>query len=93
MSCKECDEQHEGWSAFYRWKNANILMKGCDTHLSEVFVALNLIQKEGKLTMTMVEAEASFRRVVRVRLADDEEGVKSPKVNHSQPNTSRLPCK
>ncbi len=60
MSCKLCDECQdgnyrnqpqslvvrvkEGGVAFYRWKNANIEMNGCDFHLREVFDALNSIQ-------------------------------------------------
>ena len=56
MSCENCDKIQEGepapeggsivrirstGSAFYRWKNANIEMNGCDEHLREVFNALN----------------------------------------------------
>lgn len=34
--------------AFYRWKNANIEVNGCDEHLREVFDALNEVQKNGR---------------------------------------------
>lgn len=50
MSCNACDLiQDEGdTKAYYRWKNANIEMNGCDEHLREVFDALNEVQKETK---------------------------------------------
>lgn len=36
-------------SAYYRWKNANIEMRGCDKHLREVFDALSEAQKQSNL--------------------------------------------
>ena len=45
MSCMKCKKaQNEPKSVYYRWKNANIEIKGCDKHLQEIFDALNLIQ-------------------------------------------------
>ena len=45
MSCKECEEaQNRDAIAYYRWKTANLALKGCDKHLREVFDALNLSQ-------------------------------------------------
>ena len=45
MSCPACDLAHdEGGVAYYRWKHANIGMKGCDQHLREVFDALSHAQ-------------------------------------------------
>lgn len=50
MSCRNCDEkQDEPMSAYYRWKNANIEMRGCDKHLREVFDALSEAQKQSNL--------------------------------------------
>lgn len=31
--------------AYYRWKNANIEINGCDEHLLEIFAILNKAQK------------------------------------------------
>lgn len=31
--------------AYFRWKNANIEMVGCDIHLREIFDALSKVQK------------------------------------------------
>lgn len=61
MSCQNCDEAQNGKKmtvgngvmrainnrgvAYYRWKNANIEMNGCDEHLREIFDALNEVQK------------------------------------------------
>jgi hypothetical protein len=45
MSCKKCDErQDQNIVAYYRWKNANIAMSGCDEHLREIFNALEFAQ-------------------------------------------------
>ena len=42
MSCIKCEEfQETAKTAYYRWKNANIEVRGCDEHLREVFDALN----------------------------------------------------
>lgn len=42
MACKDCEiaQESEG-IAYYRWKNANIAIVGCDTHLKEIFGALS----------------------------------------------------
>jgi len=49
MSCEECEKfQESGMTSYYRWKNANIEVKGCRKHLKEVFEALNKIQEELK---------------------------------------------
>lgn len=47
MSCKNCDKHNEGQQgvAYYRWKNANIGMMGCNIHLREIFDALSQAQK------------------------------------------------
>lgn len=45
MSCNACDDrQNDGAICYYRWKNANLLIVGCDEHLKEVFEALNEVQ-------------------------------------------------
>ena len=48
MSCKRCDDAQDnvGVSAFYRWKHANIEVRGCDEHLREIFDTLNAKQAE-----------------------------------------------
>jgi len=46
MSCEACEEaQEKPMSAYFRWKNANIEIRGCDEHLREIFDALSKIQK------------------------------------------------
>jgi len=41
MSCGKCEEaQKSGLVAYFRWKNANIGMMGCDVHLKEIFDVL-----------------------------------------------------
>lgn len=45
MACNDCEQKQDGdTSAFYRWKAANIEMRGCDVHLREIFDVLNEIQ-------------------------------------------------
>lgn len=48
MSCEECEKYNKGQNgiAFFRWKNANIGMMGCQKHLREIFDILNKTQKE-----------------------------------------------
>lgn len=51
MSCQKCEEQQEPENgevrlAYYRWKNANIEMVGCNEHLREIFDVLSKVQKE-----------------------------------------------
>lgn len=43
MSCRECDENQLN-GAFYRWKNANIEIVGCEEHIKEVMNALSVFQ-------------------------------------------------
>ncbi len=41
MSCKGCREAQEKQGAYYfRWKRANIEMRGCAKHISEVMDVL-----------------------------------------------------
>lgn len=48
MSCDKCEaaqnEETNHGVAYYRWKNANIEMTGCDEHLREIFDALTKAQ-------------------------------------------------
>ena len=45
MSCRECNKaQQKSLSYYYRWKNANIEIRGCRKHSKEVMDALNKIQ-------------------------------------------------
>lgn len=47
MACEKCEQaQEKPTSAFYRWKTANIEVRGCDEHLRELFDALNKVQEE-----------------------------------------------
>ena len=53
MSCQDCEKvQKSNMTSFYRWKNANIEIRGCAKHVREVFDQLNKAQtwneKEGK---------------------------------------------
>lgn len=55
MACRKCEDAQEGkgkfdnsivrlratGEAYYRFKNANIQMNGCDEHLREIFKILN----------------------------------------------------
>lgn len=46
MSCEPCKTAQQFESAvFYRWKNANIQVKGCEEHLKEIFLVLNDVQE------------------------------------------------
>lgn len=46
MSCQDCEElQNSELTTYYRWKNANIEIRGCKVHLLEIFDALNAAQK------------------------------------------------
>ena len=46
MSCEACElaqkrAMEEGHVSFYRWKNANVMMVGCDEHLKEIYDTLS----------------------------------------------------
>jgi hypothetical protein len=46
MSCEKCDEaQDSGMVAYFRWKNADVGMMGCNEHLKEIFDILRAAQK------------------------------------------------
>ena len=50
MTCDDCDQwQKEHKSAFYRWKTANIEVRGCPQHLKELFIYLNSRHKLEKI--------------------------------------------
>jgi len=45
MSCEKCEKfQASKKTSYYRWKKANIEIRGCKEHLREIFMALSLIQ-------------------------------------------------
>jgi hypothetical protein len=45
MSCSDCEARQESpVTSFYRWKTANLEVRGCDAHLREVFEALSAAQ-------------------------------------------------
>jgi len=49
MSCKKCNEfQKVDYTSFYRWKNADIEIRGCPEHLKEIFQVLNKEQSNQK---------------------------------------------
>ena len=52
MSCENCDKfQDTELTSYYRWKNANIEIRGCEKHLKEIFDILNESQKSrGKIS-------------------------------------------
>ena len=42
MSCIDCDKfQDSNLTSYYRWKNANIEIRGCEKHLKEIMEALH----------------------------------------------------
>ena len=48
MSCQDCDKlQDSNMTSYFRWKNANIEIRGCKKHLKEVFEALRKAQIKG----------------------------------------------
>lgn len=50
MSCEDCEKFQEGnLTSYYRWKNANIEIRGCEKHLREIFDTLNEAQRKAKL--------------------------------------------
>jgi hypothetical protein len=50
MSCEECEKiQASDKSAFYRWRTANIEIRGCVKHLREIFGVLSFFQKASRL--------------------------------------------
>jgi len=50
MSCKQCQEfQESEATSYYRWKNANIEIRACHIHLTEIFSALDFMQKDENL--------------------------------------------
>ncbi len=57
MSCEDCKKaQEKDPIAYYRWGTANIALKGCDEHLTGIFVALNFYQnasREGKVGLLL----------------------------------------
>lgn len=57
MACEKCEKAPK--SAFYRWKNANLEVRGCDAHLREVFDTLNKAQRSQRSAPT-VEADPDF---------------------------------
>jgi hypothetical protein len=47
MSCENCEEmQKSNMTSYYRWKTANIEIRGCKQHLKEIFEVLNKEQKK-----------------------------------------------
>ena len=52
MACPNCDKANEGEEgiAYYRWKNANIGVMGCQEHVKEIFDVLNNHRKENDKT-------------------------------------------
>ena len=46
MSCQAChDFQETDQTSFFRWKNANVEIRACEYHLSEIFDVLREYQK------------------------------------------------
>ncbi len=48
MSCQQCDDFQDSTngSYFFRWKQANIELRGCREHISEVMDVLRKAQAE-----------------------------------------------
>lgn len=52
MSCENCNTIQElNETTFYRWKNANVEIRGCKEHLLEIFGILNKKQKDIKIEL------------------------------------------
>jgi hypothetical protein len=52
MSCQDCEDfQNLNQTSYYRWKNANIEIRACKTHLLEIFDVLNDAQEESSLSL------------------------------------------
>lgn len=63
MSCTDCNDfQNTDKTSYYRWKNANIEVRGCEKHLREVFEALNDAQENEEKSLTP-EAEEEEGKV------------------------------
>ena len=46
MSCENCENDQEyKFPAYYRWKDADIEIRGCERHIREVMIALDIIQE------------------------------------------------
>lgn len=48
MACEDCSDATahlEGPVAYYRWKNANLAVLGCNAHLREAFDAMSAAQR------------------------------------------------
>lgn len=50
MSCEDCAKAQDNTDtigiAYYRWKNANVAIVGCEKHLREIFHALSEHQEK-----------------------------------------------
>lgn len=59
MSCDACEKfQKAERTSYYRWKNANIEVRACEQHLTEVFARLrdpvSLSAEEIKVVQAMI---------------------------------------
>lgn len=46
MSCQDCEDfQQSGMTSYFRWKNANIEVRACEKHLTEIFAVLREAQR------------------------------------------------
>lgn len=53
MSCQKCEAtQNSDITSYYRWKNANIEMRGCHEHLREIFIVLTNHQLKSRDSQT-----------------------------------------
>lgn len=57
MSCPACEEAQASNEVvyFYRWKTANIAVRGCKPHVKEVFDALNVAQAASRTVAGQAE--------------------------------------
>jgi hypothetical protein len=84
MSCDACEQFREsGYTTFFRWRNANIEVRGCSTHLAEMFACLRaavieceydakLIKAAPKLLEACKEADALFAHGLGVMASTGE---------------------
>lgn len=63
MSCEYCSKAQEKESiVYYRWKNADIAMSGCDEHLKQIFGILSVAQGIDDIAEEIKQGEGAIER-------------------------------
>jgi hypothetical protein len=72
MSCKKCEQfQDSQNTSYYRWKNANIEIRGCDEHLKEIFEILNHAQDEERKKQAGLGPEENPEEEIEEEVKDE----------------------